>query len=165
MAVEIPQGITVAVSADGLTVKANGPKGNVEKTFKAQGVKIKAEEGKVEVSAPTPALKGTLEAHVKNMVEGVRNGYVRKLKLIYAHFPFTLEVKGDKVNVKNLLGERQPRVFRLIGSTKVEAKGQEVTVSGPDKDGVGQTIANFRRALRIKKKDCRVFQDGAYEFV
>ncbi|MFN7088502.1 MAG: 50S ribosomal protein L6 [Candidatus Paceibacteria bacterium] len=160
---QIPDGVTISV--DGLTVKVKGPKGEVEKTFKAKGASIEINGSSVEVLAPSPAIKGTLEAHIRNMVKGVQDGYTRKLKLIYAHFPFTLEIKGQTVKVKNLLGEKLPRTFNVIGNTKVEVKGQDVTISGPDKEAVGQTVANFKRSLRIKDKDCRVFQDGAYEVV
>lgn len=158
---EIPSGITISV--EGSTVKAKGPRGEVEKRLAAKGASIRMEGNKIEVESGNKALKGTLEAHIRNMVYGVQNGYSTKMKMIYAHFPFTLEVKGDILYIKNLLGEKLARKANIIGKTKIEAKGQEVTISGPDKDAVGQTIANFKRALRIKEKDCRVFQDGVYE--
>jgi len=44
----------------------------------------------------------------------------------------------------------------------VEAKGENVTVSGIDKEKVGQTAANIERATKVKKRDIRVFQDGVY---
>ncbi len=160
---EIPNGITISV--EGNKVKAKGPKGEVEKVFDAPGVSVKLNGNVLDVTAPNRALKGTFEAHVRNMCYGVEHGYTKKMKMIYAHFPFTLEVKGSTLNIKNLLGEKLPRTSKIIGKTKIEAKGQEVTISGPDKDAVGQTIANFKRALRIKEKDCRVFQDGIYEIV
>ena len=64
--------------------------------------------------------------------------------------------------IKNFLGEKQPRKTRIVGNTKLEVKGQEVTVSGCDKDAIGATIANLRTATKIKDKDPRVFQDGLY---
>ncbi|MGB1098957.1 MAG: 50S ribosomal protein L6, partial [Poseidonia sp.] len=38
----------------------------------------------------------------------------------------------------------------------------EVTVSGIDKEAVGQTAANIERCTTVKKRDRRVFQDGIY---
>ncbi|MEC7431143.1 MAG: 50S ribosomal protein L6, partial [Candidatus Thermoplasmatota archaeon] len=38
----------------------------------------------------------------------------------------------------------------------------DVTVSGSDREKVGQTAANIERACKIKKRDRRVFQDGIY---
>jgi large subunit ribosomal protein L6 len=64
--------------------------------------------------------------------------------------------------IKNFLGEKQPRKAKIVGQTKVEAKGQEMTVSGLSKEEVGQTIANLKSATRIRNRDSRVFQDGFY---
>ncbi len=158
---EIPNGLTITV--DGLTVKVKGPKGEVSKLFKAKDTSIKVNGNTVLVESPDRALRGTIEAQIRNMMYGVQNGYSRKMKIIYAHFPFTFEVKGNTVNVKNMLGEKVQRTFTLVGGTKIEVKGQDLTISGPDKDAVGQTIANMKTALKIKEKDCRVFQDGVYE--
>lgn len=158
---EVPDGITLTV--DGLLVKVKGPKGESEKRFSAKGVSIKLQGKKVTVEGGDAAVRGSIEAHMRNLIKGVQQGYTRKLKMIYAHFPFTLEVKGDKLNIKNILGERLPRTAKIIGKTKIESKGQEVTISGMNKEDVGQTIANIKTALHIKNKDCRVFQDGMYE--
>ena len=68
-----------------------------------------------------------------------------------------------KFTIKNFLGEKQPRKTTVIGEkTKVEVKGQVLTISGPDKDAVGQTASNIKQATKIKEKDSRVFQDGFY---
>ncbi len=158
---EIPDGITITV--DGLSVKAKGPKGELERRFSASGTSIKTDGKSIGVESNSRALAGTIAAHIRNMINGVQNGYAMKLKMIYAHFPFTLEIKGGKINVKNMLGEKMPRTSKIIGSTKIEVKGQEIIISGADKDAVGQTVANLKAALRIKGKDCRVFQDGVYE--
>ena len=108
------------------------------------------------------ALANTVKAHVRNMAEGVVNGYTRKLKILYSHFPISVELKGWEMLIKNFLGEEQPRKSRIIGQTKVEVKGQEVMVTGISKEDVGQTIANIRSATRIRNRDSRVFQDGFY---
>jgi large subunit ribosomal protein L6 len=157
---EIPQGITVRV--EGTTVSVKGPKGEVSKTF-GKGTGIKVEGNKVEISSGGRAMDGTVEAIIRGMVKGAESGYSRDFKLLYAHFPITVEVKGSDITIKNFLGEKQPRKARLVGSTKLQVKGQAVNVSGPDKEAVGQTIANLRTAMRIKDKDGRVFQDGIYE--
>jgi large subunit ribosomal protein L6 len=106
---------------------------------------------------------GTSEAMVKNMIRGVSEGYTKNFKLLYAHFPITIESKGNDVTIKNFLGEKQPRKTKSIGATKIQTKGQTVTISGPDKEAVGQTIANLISAMRIRDKDGRIFQDGIYE--
>jgi large subunit ribosomal protein L6 len=155
--ITIPDGVTVRV--DGCMVTAKGPAGEVQKTFSREAV-LKADGSKVEVSANRKALVNTVEAVLKCMVEGAKGGYRKSFKLLYAHFPVTIEVKGKDISIKNFLGEKQARKTVLVGATKVEAKGQSVVISGPDKEAVGQTIANLRSAMRIKDKDGRVFQDG-----
>jgi len=158
--VEIPEGVTVQVEGQRLTAK--GPQGEVQRSFPKVAT-VKVEGNKVEVSAKDRALAGTLQSLVSSMIEGVSTGYKRNLKILYAHFPVSIEIKGKDILVKNFLGEKQPRKTMLVGDTKLEAKGQDVTVSGPDKEAVGQTIANLRTIMKIKAKDARVFQDGIYE--
>jgi large subunit ribosomal protein L6 len=159
MMIELPEGTTIQVDGHKVTVK--GPQGEVQKEF-SKRASIKVEGNKVEVTADK-ALKGTIEALIGNMVVGVNKGYSKKLKVLYAHFPISIEVKGKDITIKNFIGERQPRKTVLLGNTKVEVKGQNVTVSGPDKEAVGQTIANMTTAMKVKNKDGRIFQDGIYE--
>ena len=158
--IDIPEGVSVSV--DGHKVTAKGPGGEVQKTFTRETT-VKVQGKGIDVVASNHALASTVESVINAMMAGAKAGYRRSMKLIYAHFPITIEVKGKDVLVKNFLGEKQPRKTVLIGNTKVEAKGQSVTISGPDKEAVGQTIANLRTAMRIKDRDARIFQDGIYE--
>ena len=48
------------------------------------------------------------------------------------------------------------------GDAKVSVKGDEVTITGVNKEDVGQTMANLEQATKIRGKDPRVFQDGIY---
>jgi len=85
-----------------------------------------------------------------------------KLKIIYAHFPVSVEIKGKEIMIKNFIGEKQPRRARIMGSTKVESKGTEMNLSGNSKEDIGQTFANIKSATKIRNRDSRVFQDGFY---
>jgi large subunit ribosomal protein L6 len=162
----IPEGVSIKI--DNKTVKVSGPKGELTKTFKHfHDIKMKEKDGKFFVESPsgrqkTKAMMGTIVAHVRNMVKGVTEGYTYHMKVIYSHFPVTVKVEGDKVIISNFLGENVPRVARIMGDTKIEIKGQEITVTGIDKDDVGQTCGNIEQAGRITKFDRRVFQDGIY---
>ena len=89
-------------------------------------------------------------------------GFEFKMKSVHAHFPITVEVKGQAIHINNIIGERVPRVARIAGATKVEVKGQNVRIYGPSLDDVSQTAANVRKACRMRNKDTRVFQDGLY---
>lgn len=162
--ITIPDGVQVQV--DGSTVTVKGSRGTLQKRF-AAGVRIERTGNAIAVSAGgkkrgDKAIAGTVEAHIRNMVDGAAKGYSVKMQCIYSHFPMSIEVRGKQVTIKNFLGEKQPRVADIIGETKVEPKGQEVVVSGASKEDVGQTVANMITATHIRGKDSRVFQDGIY---
>ncbi|MEW5955702.1 MAG: 50S ribosomal protein L6 [Candidatus Micrarchaeota archaeon] len=163
---KVPEGVSVEVRGNVLRVK--GPKATLEKQFDAKTVSVKAEASEVAVTAKkkptrkTRAAVNAVEAHLKNMSEGCRAPFAKKLQVVYAHFPVSIEVKEKTVLIKNFLGEKTPREAAIVGETAVAAAGQEVTVSGSDKEAVGQTAANLVRATKITGKDIRVFQDGIY---
>ena len=97
------------------------------------------------------------------MIKGVEKGYTYKLKIIFAHFPIAVKVKGKEIQVENFFGERNPRVSRIVGdSTKVTLAGEDLIVQGPSLEDVSQTAANVELSTRIKDKDQRVFLDGLY---
>jgi large subunit ribosomal protein L6 len=158
--VKIPQGVNVSI--EGSTVSVQGQKGKLSRNFNVKGIKIEQKDGSVKVSSVEPMIANTVEAHIKNMLVGVTEGYSRKMQMIYAHFPITLEVKGPFMAIKNFQGEKKPRRAKIVGATKIDVKGQEIFLSGISKDDVGQTVANIVIATKIRKRDSRVFQDGLY---
>ena len=158
--INVPEGVTVSVNGNDVTVK--GPNGEVSKSF-SKLVSIKVDGQAVAVTARKNALVNTVESIISSMAKGVTEGYKREMKLLYSHFPISVEVKGNEIAIKNFLGEKYPRKTYVAGNCKVEIKGQNVTVSGSDKQAVGQTIANMKSAMKIKEKDGRIFQDGIYE--
>lgn len=161
MMADIPEGVTVSVNGSEVAVK--GPKGSLKRTFRST-VSIKPDGKTVIVAGEDSAYVGTVDSLICGMCKGVKDGFEKRLKVIYAHFPISVEVKGKDILIKNFQGEKEARKTCIAGEgTKVEVKGQSVTISGPDKEGVGQTFANIRAATRIKEKDSRVFQDGLYE--
>jgi len=156
---KIPEG--AKISLEGHKVTVSGAKGTLVRDFLHPELSMELKNGELLVSGDK-AMANTVEAHVKNMAIGVVSGYSSKLKSLYSHFPISAEVKGKEILIKNFLGEKQPRKAKIVGQTKVEAKGQEMTVSGPSKEEVTQTIANLKSATRIRNRDSRVFQDGYY---
>ncbi|MCX6771613.1 MAG: 50S ribosomal protein L6 [Candidatus Micrarchaeota archaeon] len=157
---KIPEG--TKISAAGSSVTVSGAKGTLVRDFSHPDVQISVKGGEIEVAGPL-VMVNTVAAHIRNMAVGVTNGYSKKVKILFSHFPITVEIKGREMFVKNFLGEKQPRRLRIMGDVKVEAKGQEVTISGISKDDVGQTFANIKSATKIRNRDSRVFQDGFYE--
>jgi large subunit ribosomal protein L6 len=162
----IPENVTVEVS--GNKVKVSGEKGQLERKFElVKGVKLEKIDNKIKVSAETErrkvkALVGTIIAHIKNMIEGVTQGFTYKLKVVFSHFPVTVKVEGKQVIIQNFLGSRTPRVAKIVGNTEVKIEGQDITLSGIDLENVGQTAANIELATRITGYDRRRFMDGCY---
>ena len=148
-------------------LKVTGPKGSLSRSFSNPKISIEVTPKEIRISADLPnrkeyALVGTFEAHIKNMLLGVTNGYVYKMKIVYSHFPIKVTVKGTKFHIENFLGEKFPRYADISPEAKVEVSGDQVTVSGIDLERVSQTAANIEKATVIRNYDPRVFQDGIY---
>lgn len=157
---KIPEGAKVQV--DGKKVTVSGAKGTLTRSFSHPELASLEVKGDEFMANGSNKITTTVETHVRNMGIGVTKGYSMKLKSIFAHFPIAIELKGKEMLVKNFLGEKQPRRVKIIGQTKVESKGQEMTISGISKDDVGQTLSNLKIGTKIRNRDSRVFQDGYY---
>ena len=163
----IPEGVTLTISGMNLTVK--GPKGELKREFKtANGISLtKKGTNTLILSCDFPrkkekAMLGTIEAHINNMMKGVTDGFEYHMQIYYSHFPMNVSVQGNKVIIKNFLGEKYPRESKIVGDTKVSVKGQDLTLSGINREDVGQTMANLKLASKIGRKDPRVFLDGIF---
>ena len=163
--VEIPEGVEAKL--DGKTVEVSGPKGKLSRTFDMPGVSLSKKGGSVLIETSFPrrrhrAAVGTIKSHLRNMIKAVTEGFTYKLKVVYSHFPITVKVEGRRVMIHNFLGEKNPRMARIVGDVNVQVKGDEVIVEGINKEEVGQTAINIEQASRIKRRDPRTFQDGIY---
>lgn len=164
--VAVPEKVNVTLEKDG-TVKVKGPNGEVSKRLHDPRITVEKHGNKILIHseverAKVKALVGTFGAHLRNMMVGVTKGYEYKMKIVYAHFPIKASVKGDTFVIENFLGEKSARKTNILGSTKVQVKGDQVVLNGPDVEHVGQTAANIERATKIKGFDPRIFQDGIY---
>lgn len=165
---DIPAGVDCKLSGKIITVK--GKMGTVVKDFShATLVNIEIVGKKILINADFPrkatiALVGTMKNIINNMFLGVQKGYIYKMKIVFSHFPMTVEIdkKSNKILIKNFIGERAPRMTSIVGDAVVTADKDEVIVKGADKDAVGQTCANIQKRCRIREKDLRVFQDGIF---
>lgn len=165
--VTIPEGVTANISEDGV-VTITGPKGSLTRTFQNDVVNLLEDGNGLIVRVDLPrrkqrALAGTWNAHLNNMVKGVTDGFTYNLKAFYSHFPMTMAAKGDTFTVNNYFGERVPRTAKILDNVDVKVSNKtEITVTGIDKEAVGQTAANIERCTTVKNRDRRVFQDGIY---
>jgi large subunit ribosomal protein L6 len=163
--IAIPEGVEVSI--DGSMVSVKGPKGQLSKKLSYPEIEIKKEESDVVVESKLNrkqqrAMVGTLASHINNMIKGVTEGFVYRMKSVYSHFPLQLKSSSNEVAISNFLGERQSRSANILPGAKVEILKDEVIVTGIDKESVGQTMANIEQATRVRRFDVRVFQDGVY---
>ncbi|MEE9593968.1 MAG: 50S ribosomal protein L6 [Candidatus Hydrothermarchaeales archaeon] len=163
--IDIPSEVELTLEGD--TITAKGEKGEITRSFSYPGLGIRKEDSQILIEMDHPnkrqaALVGTIAAHIRNMIKGVSEGFVYKLKMVYSHFPMTTKVQENSINVENFLGEKIPRKTRIVGDTSVNVKGAEIDVSGCNIEDVGQTAANIEQLTKVKRRDPRVFQDGIY---
>jgi large subunit ribosomal protein L6 len=164
---DLPSGVAASFADGRITVK--GPLGEVNQDFSKIPVGIKIDGSKVEISTAGSrrtdnAVLNTARSLIRSAVNGVTSGYEYKLKVIFAHFPVSVKVQGNKVLIENFYGERSPRIAEIIGKTKVQVQGEDIIVTGVSIKDVGQTAANLEQATTVKRKDQRVFLDGIYVY-
>jgi len=166
---EIPDGVKVFLEG-GHHIRVKGTNGDITKDFShIRGIRVTMKDNKITFSTNFPksgtlALIKTVVSIINNLIIGVQTNYKYVSKVAYSHFPCSIRVddKNQTIFVENFLGERAPREAKYPNNVKVEVKGDDVYFIGPDKEALGQSAANVKRACRIRKKDPRVFQDGVY---
>jgi len=164
--IKIPEGVEVDVEGGVVTVK--GSLGTVSRDFGHTAVSIRKGNNEISIAIEGTGKKaesilGTITKHVGNMLLGTTKGFQCKMMIVYSHFPVTLKVDGDKILIRNFIGERAPREVKVEGKdTKVTIDGENVSLKGVDIEKIMQTAANLENATRIIAKDQRVFLDGVY---
>ena len=140
MPIPVPSGVEVALGGREITVK--GPKGTL-KMHVIPGVEIKNADGNLTCADGSAATKfaGTTRALLANMVQGVSQGYERKLELVGVGFRAALQ--GKSLNLS--LGFSHPVVFPAPEGITLETPSPtEIIIKGADKQQVGQTAAKIR---------------------
>ncbi|NLI62629.1 MAG: 50S ribosomal protein L6 [Methanosarcinaceae archaeon] len=157
----------VTVSYENHIMKVKGPKGELTREFYYPGIDVEVHPDSIVIDTSSSKRKyksmvGTFASHMNNMIVGVTSGFEYKMTIVYSHFPMQTKVDGKKFIIGNFLGEKADRIAKIVGDTEVKISGNTVTVSGINKEDVGQTTANIEQRCRIKRFDPRVFQDGIY---
>ncbi|MBI5200571.1 MAG: 50S ribosomal protein L6, partial [Elusimicrobia bacterium] len=144
MPVVVPQGVQVTVAAGKVTAK--GPKGQLEQGL-PEGIKAELKDGKVILTSTggkeLSAMYGMSRARVHNIVEGVQHGFTKILDVV--GLGFKAAIAGEKLTLN--LGFSHPVDFSVpkgVACT-VDPKTQAITLTGADKDLVGQTAARIRQ--------------------
>jgi len=164
--INIPTGVELILKDK--TVQVKGPKGTYTRILHHPKINLAVQKNTIVISCnqrphkKEKALVGTFTAHLNNMIRGVTEGFEYKMKTVFSHFPIKTVVEGNTFIIQNFLGERYPRKAQILEGIKVTIEGELITISGIDKENVGQTAANIERATKVKNRDIRVFQDGIY---
>lgn len=153
----VPGGVQVTL--EGRVIKVKGPKGELSQTLPAEiNVVIEEKEIQVVPVAETPfarAMHGTVRSLVANMIAGVEKGFSRELEI--QGVGFKASVQGQKLNLA--LGYSHPIDFEIPKTIEIKvADNTNITVSGPDKQLVGQVssrIKSFYPAEPYKGKGVR----------
>jgi large subunit ribosomal protein L6 len=161
----IPGG--VKASLDGVHLRVTGPKGQLSRNVRFPQVTVTCDGKEVVIATESrrkeiTAMVGTLEAHTKNMIRGVTDGFEYRMKVVYSHFPIQLKLQGNKLEIANFLGEKKARFARIEQGVTAKVGSDEVVLTGIDRELVGTTAANIEHATHIRDRDPRVFQDGIY---
>ena len=142
--VPLPQGTEFRQEGNVVTIK--GSKGSLSLELNTE-VELSQEEGALMVaprsgSRFSTAIAGTMRALLANMVQGVTDGFERKLELVGVGY--RAQAQGSKLNLT--LGFSHPVVFEVPEGITIETPSQtEVIVKGNDKQKVGQVAAEIRR--------------------
>ena len=141
--IPVPQGVTVKI--DGNLVAVQGPKGKLDTPIPA-GITLEQKDGNLvalrENDSPA-ALHGLARALINNAVEGVTRGWTRELEIV--GIGYRAEMKGKGMVVFNL-GFSHPIEYPLPSGVDVavDPKQTKLTLSGIDRQKVGQVAAEMR---------------------
>ena len=142
--IEVPAGVLVSVDPGRVTV--SGPKGELRQQVPAR-MKIEQDEGTILVTRPTErgedrALHGLTRTLIANMVEGVTNGFEKRLEIQGVGYRAALA----GTNLELQLGFSHPvRVVPREGISFEVPIPTQIIVRGIDKQVVGQTAAEIRK--------------------
>jgi large subunit ribosomal protein L6 len=142
--IDIPSGVDVTVDGRDVTVK--GPKGSLALTV-AQPITVALEEGRVLVSRPddervSRSLHGLTRTLIANNIIGVTQGYTKGLEVVGTGY----RVQARGANIEFALGFSHPVVVEPPAGISFTVEGNNrLTVSGIDKQAVGETAANIRK--------------------
>ena len=147
MPIAVPAGVTVTI-AENNKVTVKGPKGTLERELPAE-MSIKEEDGHIVVTRPNDlkrmkSLHGLTRTLINNMVVGVTNGYTKELEVNGVGYRASKSGKELTLN----LGFSHPVIMTDPEGLESKVEGNKITISGIDKEKVGQYAAEIRDKRR-----------------
>ena len=142
--VAVPDAVTVTLAPGNIAVK--GPKGELTQTY-SQDMTVSQEDGTILVARPTDrgehrALHGLTRSLIANMVEGVTDGFEKRLEIQGVGYRAALKGK----NLELALGFSHPVSIEAPEGIEFEVpQPTEIVIRGIDKQLVGQVAADIRK--------------------
>lgn len=139
----VPAGVEMKLEGRNLSIK--GPKGQLERVLPG-GVNLELKDGQISVSMAgddkaSRSMWGTIRMHVSNMVEGVSDGFSKKLQI--EGIGYRASVEGDTLVLQ--VGFSHPVRITADKDIKFAVEKNIVTISGIDKDKVSKVAAETKR--------------------
>ncbi|PIU63224.1 50S ribosomal protein L6 [archaeon CG07_land_8_20_14_0_80_38_8] len=161
----LPEGVKAEKRGGELVFTKNGKENSKELSNPSIAIDIK--KGKlvlktVRDNRNLKTLINTFASHIENLIKGLSEPFVYKLKICGSHFPITVKVEGKNIIISNYLGEKVPRKCRIVGDAEVKVDGNIITVTSNNKEYAGMTAGIIEKTVQIKLHDRRIFQDGIY---
>lgn len=143
----VPEGVTVTCENGCITVK--GPKGELSMNLDANiSVLVEGNEVKVTRNSEiktTKQMHGTTNALIKNMIEGVKDGYEKGLEIIGVGYRFNPKGKILEVSAGY---SHKVELEVPAGLTVESVSATEITIKGIDKEAVGKFAAEIREVRK-----------------
>jgi large subunit ribosomal protein L6 len=163
--IDIPEGIQAKVEGNKIMISKEGKE--ITRLYPTRLVNIKLENNTLDVTsfsdtAKSRAIVGTIKSHIRNMIKGLQEPFVYKLKICSVHFPMSVKQSGNEITIQNFLGEKKHRKVKTVDNVDIKIEGQDITVSSYDKESAGLVSSRLEQATRLRKKDRRIFQDGIF---
>jgi large subunit ribosomal protein L6 len=141
--IKILEGVEIKIDGQKITVK--GPKGELSREIRPE-IMIQEKQGEIILAPKTEAKKagafwGLTRSLIANMVQGVAEGYEKKLDVQGLGYKANLE--GEDLVLK--VGFSHIVNFLAVDGVKLSVDKNIITVSGIDKEKVGQTAAEIRK--------------------
>jgi large subunit ribosomal protein L6 len=142
--IKIKEGVNVEISSD--KVKISGPKGDLEENI-LKGLDVREDNGHIVVSRKdelqqTKSNHGTMRSLIRNMIDGVAEGYKKELELV--GMGYRAEMQGSDLVM--YLGWTHPVKISPPEDINIEVRDQVfVDISGADKQKVGLWAAKIRK--------------------
>jgi large subunit ribosomal protein L6 len=144
--VTIPSGVTVSFEGSVLTVK--GPKATMTRVVREKDVAVTLEGDTVTFTPQktdnAPALWGTYAAHLRNMIKGATEGFTKVLEI--EGVGYRAEVKGNELVLNVGFSHSVP--MEIPEGISVEVVKNVITLTGPDKEQLGQFAADVRKVKK-----------------